>query len=449
MKRIMIAGTGSGSGKTTITCGLLQALADRGYQVSAFKCGPDYIDPMFHSRIIGAKSRNLDSCFCDRNMLNYLLQKNAGEISVIEGVMGFYDGVGEQGSSRQVAVDTETPVVLVIDCKGMSLSIGAMMKGFLEFRKPNQIVGFIFNRLPESQIGLAKKLCTELHTEYLGRFPFAPDCQIESRHLGLVTAMEIADLKHKVEQLAKLCEQHILTDRILALSAQAGQMPFDTPSITGRADHGFPIRIAVARDEAFCFYYEDNLDILRELGCELVEFSPLHDNGLPERIHGLILGGGYPELYAERLSDNDCMRSSVCQAVRSGLPTIAECGGFMYLHQQLEDAGGCRYPMAGLVPGHAVKTPKLQRFGYVDLTAKRDSLLAAQGEKLAAHEFHYWDSTAPGTDYIAEKRSNGLRYDAVIAGDSLYAGFPHLYFYANPKAAVRYVEKCRAYAERI
>lgn len=455
MRRIMIAGAHSGSGKTTITCALLKAFMNRGHQVSAFKCGPDYIDPMFHSRIIGAQAGNLDSCFCDRDTLGYLLSKNAGELSIIEGVMGYFDGVGEQGSSKQVAVDTKTPAVIVLDCKGMSLSIGAMMQGFLSFRKPNQIVGFIFNRLPESQVPLVKSLCEEMGTVYLGRMPYTGDCVIESRHLGLVTAAEISDLKERVGKLAALAETHILLDRLWELAGQAGSLQYQEPDIerlckelgyciSGTSD----LRIAVARDEAFCFYYRDNLELLERLGCELVPFSPLSDKTLPEGISGLILGGGYPELYALQLSANEDMRRSVRAALREDIPTIAECGGFMYLHGAIEDAEGVMRPMVGYIEGRVKRTGRLQRFGYADLYARQDTMLAHKGESMAAHEFHYWDSNHCGKDYQVVKRSNGLCYDAVVASAHVYAGFPHLFFYANPKAAVRYVIACREYKEK-
>ncbi len=449
MRRIIIAGTASGSGKTTITCALLKALINRGYQVSAFKCGPDYIDPMFHSRIIGANARNLDNCFCDLDTIHYLLTQNAGEISVIEGVMGFYDGVGgTNGSSFQLAADIRTPAVLVIDCKGMSMSIGAVMQGFLTFNMPNRIAGFIFNRLPQSQVPLVQKLCKQLGTEYFGRFPSAPECALPSRHLGLVTDLEISGLKEKTEKLAALAQEHIDIDKLLAVSKCCGKVSAKNPLDRYQWSVGQQPKIAVAMDEVFCFHYEDNLDLLRTLGCELVMFSPLRDHTLPEQIDGLILSGGYPELYAGSLSDNQSMLHSIRRAVKGRVPTIAECGGFMYLHRQMEDDNGQFHQMAGVIKGNAVKTPKLQRFGYVDLTSKKDTLLAAKGETLAAHEFHYWDSTTPGTDYTAIKRSNQLTYDAVVADDDIYAGFPHLYFYANPKVAIRFVDRCREYANR-
>ena len=368
MKRFMIAGTSSGCGKTTVTCAILQALVSRRAGVSAFKCGPDYIDPMFHSRIIGVPSRNLDSWFCDANTVNFLLQKHSAGISVIEGVMGFYDGAAEAGSSHSLSLETGTPAIIVVNCRGMSLSVGAVIKGFLTFRNPNNIAGFIFNRLPDSLVSQTRELCSQLGAEYLGRLPVRPDCAFKSRHLGLVTADEAADLKEKVARLGELAEEHISIDRILEL-AEAGpcrqSSPPEIPKISGA-----PPRIAVARDNAFCFYYEDNLDLLRELGCDTAEFSPLCDRSLPDGADGLILGGGYPELYARRLSANRPMLEDIRSKIAAGLPTIAECGGFMYLHASMEDGDGNDWPMVGAIEGKAFKTDSLRRFGYVTLTAE-------------------------------------------------------------------------------
>lgn len=442
MNRIMIAGTHSGCGKTTVVCGVLQALVNRKLKVSAFKCGSDYIDPMFHSKIIGAGSRNLDSFFCDKNTLNYLIERNSRDISVIEGVMGFYDGVKDDFSPWRIAVDTGTPVVMVIDCKGMSMSIGALMKGFLSFRDGTNIIGFIFNRLPESLVNMAEELCREMGVEYFGRLPFCRSVMIESRHLGLVTADEIDKIKDKMQQLSRLTEENINLDKLLLYAGKAIDVPYEGPKLSHMDYEKKPV-IYAAYDEAFCFYYEDNFDILRELGCEICFFSPLRDKKLPDNCSGLILGGGYPELYAKQLSENTDMLENIRNHINGGLPTIAECGGFMYLHNRIDD-----YAMVGVINGCAFKTEKLQRFGYINMTAKQDNLLCKSGDKLKAHEFHYWDSTQCGKGYSAEKVSNGIAYDCVNSSETLYAGFPHLHFYANPNAAERFVRKCISYSNK-
>ena len=440
MKRILISGVKSGSGKTTVTCGILKALIDRGYDVSSFKCGPDYIDPMFHTSVIGAYSRNLDSFFCDTPTLKHVIKKNAKDISVIEGVMGYFDGAGVAGSSMDIAVKTETPAVIVIDCKGMAASIGAVICGFLEFQKPNNICGFIFNRLPESLVPDVKKMCDTFHTEYLGRFPTANECMIESRHLGLVTSDEIDNLKEKVSRLAGICEDNIDIDRMLEIASEAPDIDDDEISIERVTDEN--VRIAVAKDKAFCFHYEDNYDILRSIGCEIVTFSPLNDEKLPEDINGIILNGGYPELYASELSANKSMLKSIHDAVKSGVPTIAECGGFMYLHNKLEGNDGVKYSMASVIDGEAFKTGKLVRFGYINMKAEKDNMLVKQGETIRAHEFHYWDSTCTGESFLATKPGRNISYRCINGSDTLYAGFPHLYFYGNIKMAERFVTCC-------
>lgn len=442
----MIAGTHSGCGKTTVTCSILQALVNRKYKVSSFKCGPDYIDPMFHSKIIGTQLRNLDGFFCDRDTLCCLLQKNSLDISVIEGVMGFYDGVNDKASSYCLAKDTDTSVIITIDCKGMSLSIGAVMKGFLEFRKNNNIAGFIFNRLPESLVEKVKLLCREMNTEFFGYLPYCRECSIESRHLGLVTAGEVEDLKEKMKKLSELAEKHILINKIIELSEKSGSLKFTPPKIP-KLSGNFP-RIAVARDDAFCFYYEDNIELLKQIGCSIVQFSPLTDKRIPDNVSGLILGGGYPELYAGKLSANTSMLEDIYAKINRGLPTIAECGGFLYLHKYLEDDQKKRYKMVGIIDGTAFKTDRLRRFGYIYLTSQKDGMLCKKGERISAHEFHYWDSTSCGNGFNAVKVSSGVNYECVHFEDTLYAGFPHLYFYSNINAAVEFIKKCMEYKKK-
>lgn len=445
MKRIMIAGTHSGCGKTTVTCAVLQALVNRKIKVSSFKCGPDYIDPMFHSRITNIPSYNLDRRFCGKNTLNRILAERHSEIAVTEGVMGFYDGTKLENSSCGISLDTDMPAVIVIDCKGMSLSIGAVMNGFLNFHK-NNIAGFIFNRLPESLVEQTKKLCIETGTEYLGHMPVCKESVIESRHLGLITADEIDDIKIKMQSLAELAEKHIEIDRLLEISASAPDINIADETVNIRPLTDSPIRIAAARDRAFCFYYEENFELLESLGCDIVNFSPLSDEKLPENICGLLIGGGYPELYTEKLSANKSMLESVKKAVESGMPTIAECGGFMYLCRYLTDRNNNKYRMTDVFEADCYPTEKLQRFGYAELTSLCDNLLCHKGEKITAHEFHYWDCTDCGNKFHAERSRN--REDLCIhSTPSVYAGFPHLYFYSNPETAVRFVKKCMEYYE--
>ncbi len=442
MRRVIIAGTHSGCGKTTVTCAILQALCSRKMKVSSFKCGPDYIDPMFHERIIGTPAYNLDSFFCNDDTLKYLLCENSvnSDISVIEGVMGFYDGADEKGSAYSLARITDSPVVMVVDCKGMSGSIGAVMKGFLEYKKPNNIIGFVFNRLPERLAPMAEKMCRDLETEYLGFFP-QNDVNIKSRRLGLVTADEVSGLRDKMQRLGVLAEKNIKIDRIIELS-QRRSPQFTLPELPKNSFSERPV-IAVARDGAFCFIYNDNIMLLEKLGCGIKYFSPLYDRRLPEA-DGLILPGGYPELYAHGLSQNGSMMSDIRRAVAGGMPAIAECGGFMYLHDEMEDDSGEIYKMAGVIRGKAFRTDRLKRFGYVVMTARHDNMLCEKGGSFPAHEFHYWDSTSCGGDFAARK-PDGREWSCVHAGDNMYAGFPHLYFWGNINIAVKFVEKCAEY----
>lgn len=436
--RVMLAGASSGCGKTTLACAVLQALVNRGYRVGAFKCGPDYIDPMFHSRIIGANSANLDLHFFRENTLRYLLAKNAADrdVSVIEGAMGYYDGIGltPHASSWEVAQVTDSPVVLVVSAKGAALSVLAAIQGFLSFFPDSHIRGVILNQCGAAAYGaLAKETEKRLGIRAYGYLPKMADCALESRHLGLVTAAEVEHLREKMQALARQAEATIDLDGLLALANGAPQVFCDPVTIAPQER----VRIAVAKDKAFCFYYEDNLDAMRQMGAELVAFSPLHDDMLPQNIHGLYLGGGYPELYAAQLSQNRSMRESICSALAHGLPCIAECGGFMYLTQEI---GG--YPMVGYLPGRCFDTGKLTRFGYVTLRAKEGNLLCKAGDAIPGHEFHHWDCTHPGSGFTAEKPT-GKRWDCAVATDRLYAGFPHFHFYANPDFLQNFYRVCR------
>lgn len=445
MKRIIIGGTNSGCGKTTVTCAILQALVNRKMKVTSFKCGPDYIDPMFHEKIIGTSAYNLDSFFCNDDTLKYLLCENGRDAdnSVIEGVMGFYDGANGRGSAYSVSQITDTPAVIVIDCKGMSDSIGAVMKGFLEYKKPNNILGFIFNRLPQKLAGFAENLCRELGTEYFGFIP-VNDFTFESRHLGLIIADEISDIKDKIHHLGELAEKNILLDKLIMMSDKSFP-EFVCPRFEKKLFGRKPV-IAVAKDSAFGFIYSDNISVLQKLGCDIVFFSPLNDKAVPENADGLILYGGYPELYAEKLSENTEMLADIRNRINSGMPVIAECGGFMYLHDIMEDNDGREHKMAGVFDGKAYKTSKLRRFGYIKMTAERDNMLCKKGDTFPAHEFHYWDSTLCGEDFTAEK-SDGLSWKCAYANENMYAGFPHLYFYSDIKIAENFVRRCLEYGE--
>ena len=436
VNRTLIAGTGSGCGKTTVTCAVLSALKARGVDAAAAKCGPDYIDPMFLRSVIGAPSTNLDPFFFDENALRFLLARNSREITVIEGVMGYYDGIGlasSRASAYEAARLTRTPVILAVNAKGASLSILAQIKGFSEFAPDSGIRGAILNNCTEKVYSaLAPEIERRLGIRPLGFMPHIKEAEIGSRHLGLVTAAEIADLKDKLARLAEQAEKSLDIDGIVRLAGTADTLEFEPVKVERRE----PVRIALARDRAFCFYYDDSLDLLREMGAELVDFSPMEDERLPEGIHGLYLGGGYPELHAKRLSENRSMLESVRNALSDGLPCIAECGGFMYL---TESIAGER--MVGLIKGNCFDAGRLQRFGYVTLTAERDNLLCKKGESIPAHEFHRWDAETTGDCFTARK-ADGREWPCVIASETLWAGYPHIHLLANTGFAESFYNAC-------
>lgn len=439
--RIMIAGTGSSCGKTTITCALLKSLMNKGLKVASFKAGPDYIDPMFHTRITGTKSRNLDMLLCGENTTKELFVKNSQgmDISLVEGVMGFYDGLGMNStnySSNDLSNKTDTPVILVVNCKGMALSVAALIKGYLEFAE-NNIKGVILNGISLGMYPYYKELIENNNgIRVLGFMPNLPEASIESRHLGLVTAGEIEDLKDKIEILAKNADQFIDLNALLEIASTAPTISYRPSTV----DKLGKTRVGIARDNAFSFYYEDVIDLFKELGAEIIPFSPLNDKSLPEDIEGLIIGGGYPELYLDELSKNYSMLESIRTAIYNGIPTYAECGGFMYLGKTIEAS-----PMVNVIKANSVLTERLQNFGYVDLKADEDNLLCKKGESIKGHEFHYTSSDFEGESFIATKISNGKKRACILAKENIFAGYPHLHLWGKVDFAKNFIIKCIEY----
>ncbi len=445
--RLLLGGTGSGCGKTTVSSALLYALKRRGVPLGAFKCGPDYIDPMFHTAVLGLPSRNLDLFFTDAADCRAQLARHipVGGVGVIEGVMGFYDGVSgdtDTASAAHLARATGTPAVVVVRPQGQSLTLAAVLAGLKGFA-PNTLAGVIVNGVSAGMYPFYKGIVEQSGLQAYGFLPPVPEAAIPDRHLGLVTAGEIQDLQRKLSLLADAAEQGLDVDGLLDLAGTASPLEPPAPLLPADVqgpDAARPVRIALARDPAFCFYYAQNLDILRALGAELVEFSPLADAHLPDNIQGLYLGGGYPELHLKALAANRSLRAEIHDRVQGGLPTLAECGGFLYLHERLSD-GQESYPMAGVIPGEGTLTGRLQNFGYVTLTARRGGLLGPAGASIRAHEFHYARSDDPGDGFTAQK-PNGRSWPCVHVRDTLYAGYPHLYFGSNPQFAARFVRKC-------
>ena len=435
----MLSALHSGAGKTVFTCALLAALKRRGLAVRAFKCGPDYIDPMFHTRVLGVPSRNLDLFLQGPAGVRRTLRGVSGDVALLEGAMGFYDGVAgtEEASAWAISRETNTPAVLVLRPKGAGITLAAQVRGLMDFRPDSRLAGLVLTDCGERLADYLRPLLErETGLPVLGRLPPMAAAAWESRHLGLYTAGEVRNLTARLEELARTLEETADVDGLLALAAE------DTVYENRAEQAPEPVcRIAVARDAAFCFSYEENFDRLRQAGAELVWFSPLRDRALPHRVDGLYLTGGYPELYARALSENRTMGESVAAAVGNGLPTVAECGGFLYLQRTLEGEDGEVWPMCGALPGAGVKTGRLQRFGYHWLCADSDSLLFRRGERVPVHEFHYWDCTENGADLRSEK-PDGRRWRCGRVSDVLYAAFPHLHFGGEIPLAERFVAAC-------
>ncbi len=437
INRIMIAGTNSGCGKTTVTCAVLKALINQGNKVASFKCGPDYIDPMFHSRIIGAHARNIDLFLCGEQPARYLFAENSREakLSVVEGVMGFYDGMGgrtSENSSYDISERFDIPVVLVVSCKGAALSVVAMIKGYLDFH-PNKIKAVILNHVSKAMYPVYREIIEEyLKIRVLGFLPQIPEAVFESRHLGLVTAAELNTLQEKIELLAKSAAENIDLKGLLALSEETEPFSYEKIEVSPIAD----VNIAVAKDRAFCFYYEDSLNLLRQLGANLIPFSPIEDKNLPQGIDGCILGGGYPELYLNQLGSNLSMRQSILHSYENGLPIYAECGGYMYLGEEIMEE-----PMVGVIPMRSVLTDKLQNFGYVTLQTRKDNYLFDRKEPVRAHEFHY--SVCDNTEHaLTVVKSSTRSWVGGYSDKNLFALYPHIHLWGNIDMAKRFIKKC-------
>ena len=433
MIQFLLAAPRSGSGKTTMTCALLMALKRRGCAPCAFKSGPDYIDPMFHRAVLGVESRNLDLFFSAPETVRTLYARGAAGhgAAVCEGAMGFYDGLGgvsDRASAWHLADTLGLPVLLVVEPKGQSLTLAAELKGLNSFRTPSHIAGILLNNCTARMHALlAPMLEKETGLPVLGFLPKLPEAVIGSRHLGLYTAAEVENLQQKLALLADAAEEHIDWPRLLALcEKEPPALPVQPETPPAR------VRIAVAQDEAFCFTYAETLEAFRDAGAEVVFFSPLRDTALPENIGGLYLPGGYPELHARELSENTSLLREIKQKIESGLPTAAECGGFLYLGQSLTDAEGQSWPMAGVLPGEAKDAGRLVRFGYAALSADSDSMLFRAGESFPIHEFHHWDSTANGAALAAKKPVGGAEWRCGFIDEHFYAGFPHLYWAGTP-----------------
>ena len=415
---------------------------------------------MFHRYVLGIPGRNLDSFFLPaegvRKVLVDAVREEQAGIAVLEGVMGYYDGLGgteTSASSWEIAEITDTPAILVLDCKGASLSAAAMASGFLHFRKKSHIAGVILNRVSSMYYErLAAAVEEASGLPVLGYLPESEEYRMESRHLGLFLPGEIDRLRERIGRLADQMEKSIAVDRVLEV---AGMLPLrienkekekaENESMGAESIAKFPacqeqkvtsrVRIGVARDEAFCFYYQENFRLLEQMGAELVYFSPLRDKKIPDRVDGLLFGGGYPENYARELAKNAAMRESIRRSIAAGMPFLAECGGFLYLHRTLEGSDGKHWEMAGVYPFDAYRTNRLRRFGYV-------RLLTSSGQEIHGHEFHYWESEDPGTDWEAVKPTGNRSWRCIHEKGGQIGGFPHLYYASCPDFLRKWLDVC-------
>ncbi len=445
----MISAGESNSGKTVITTGILEALRQRGKSLSAVKCGPDYIDPMFHETVQGISCRNIDIFLMGRNVSRKVVERcSENDFLIAEGAMGFYDGIAgrDEYSAHDIAVLTDMPVLLVICPASEGNTLAAKISGLQNYRKDDRIRGIILNKCSKRQFEYFKKIIErENGIPVIGYVEKCRAAEFESRHLGLKDPSKLPEIRKKIEELAAEICKNLDIDALIALMKE-DERP-EGRSVADKGKKQVKCRIAYARDEAFSFYYRNSLEKLEEEGAELVPFSPIRDKALPEAIDALYLGGGYPELYAGELGRNEPVKAAIRAAVKKGMPLIAECGGFLYLGESLTGMDGREYEMAGVFKGRADRCERPVRFGYCTMKAQTNSMLFNKGEEIGAHEFHYWDSTEIGRDMIISKEGREDKYNECFVSESMYAGFPHICLDTKLPLAKRFVNAAQKYKE--
>jgi cobyrinic acid a,c-diamide synthase len=447
---LIIAGTHSGCGKTTVTLGLMAALKQRNLHVQPFKCGPDFIDPTLHLLITDQVSHNLDVRMCGTEFVQYLFQSHAPladespqqGITIIEGVMGLFDG--GQGSAATLACFLNLPVLLVIDVRSAAESVAAVVKGFEELDPQVNVAGVIFNRVGSERHRqmISHTVKEHCQAKIIGALPRDNSITLPARHLGLHMGSEVALNR---QHLITLIEKHLDLNLLLELSQQKVPVPLlqrsgqVQPASSHTTAYTSKVRLGIARDEAFCFYYQSNLDMLEKEGAELVFFSPIHDTALPDNLAGLYLGGGYPELHAEDLAANPSMRAAVQAFSRSGKPVYGECGGFMYLTKAIITAQGKQYPMTGVYPVISRMQNGLRRLGYRQVDMQAPTILGETGTACYGHEFHYSGiETMPGDIQRAYVLDDG-RAEGYLKDNTL-AGYVHLHWGKTPEVARYFVQ---------
>ncbi len=454
MKAIVIGGTVSGVGKTTVTMGLIGALSRRKIHVQPFKTGPDYIDPSHHSLAAGEPCRNLDTWIVPpKAVIELFTRAMAGkDIAVIEGVMGLYDGrfaTSEEGSTAELAKLLGAPVILVLDSSKGARSMAAIVTGYQKFDPSLNLCGVILNGIG-SEMHL--KLCQEAIVHYtgvpvLGYLPYQENLTIPERHLGLVPAVEQPTDQEFLGRLIAQCESTFNLPQILRCAEKAST-PVVEPALFPPEPKASIVRIAVARDKAFSFYYQDNLDLLAAWGAEIVPFSPMQDATLPEGISGIYIGGGFPELYAAELSANNNLRKEIRELAGKGMPIYAECGGLMYLGNGIRDFQGKVYPMVGALPLSSRIDKHRLNLGYRTVEALADGPVLRKGERVRGHEFHWSvldDSMVSPNAYCSidqDRQAEGFQQGMLLAS------YVHLHFGSLPSMAPRFVETCRKFKHR-
>jgi cobyrinic acid a,c-diamide synthase len=449
--RVMIGGTGSGVGKTTVAVSLVRALRSQGLEVAVFKCGPDYLDPTYHARAAGRPAHNLDGWMMGRQAVLDTFQRIArsADIAVMEGVMGLFDGAsptGEEGSTAEVAKWLGAPVVLVVDASGMARSVAAMAQGFANFDRELDVVGLICNRVgSRGHLDLLRRACG--NPPVLGGLPVQSELAFPERHLGLFAASENAVPESTFDAWGKTASEWLGVGAIVERARAASDVAGDAaPASASAVDER--CRIGLAWDEAFHFYYEDNLGRLESLGAKLVRFSPVRDTELPS-VDGLYFGGGYPEAFARELASNGAMRDAVANFARAGGPVYAECGGLMYLSRGIRTRDGMLHPMVGLLPAETIMKDRLAALGYVEVETQVETLLGPAGLRFRGHQFRYSElGPADGpveNPYTVRRRPGG---DASREGFALHhvvASYIHAHWASNPRVAEGFVASCASH----
>jgi cobyrinic acid a,c-diamide synthase len=453
IKGIVVAGTQSGSGKTTLTLAILAALKRRGFRVVSFKVGPDFIDPGHHTRITGCACRNLDgwmlSKACNREIFNR--QSQSADLAVIEGVMGLfdgYDGKSEAGSTAQMAKWLALPILLAVNAKSMARSAAALVYGFEKFDPDLEFCGVIFNQLGSARHlnYLKDALSGRVQMPCLGGMLRNVDITIPERHLGLVTLQDHPLSRDAISLLADFIEASVDMDALLACFSDF--LPDSETAPSSQPPHSGRVKIGVAMDQAFCFYYQDNLDALTAAGAELVPFSPISDARLPQGLDGIYFGGGYPELHAEKLASNSELRAQVLESSIKGMPIYAECGGLMYLCRELSDMDGRNHPMSGCFSFSTRMLQHLRTLGYREIALKTDTILGKAGQKLRGHEFHYSEIVPPAQFsgvYAVTSRFGHTLVEEGFQSNNTLGSYIHLHFGSQPNAAPSFVQACSAY----